>query len=91
MAKRSTEPKTTTQLLAEYSAASNDQPFPETHAAARLQKSRAWMQWRRMSGGGPRFQRTTTGKILYRKADVEAFLAGQLTAYENTSQYPNAA
>ena len=82
-----TAPKTTAQLLAEYSAFPDDQPMNERYAAARLQKSRAWMQLKRVAGGGPKFYRTETGKIFYRKADVEIYLAASLTGYESTSQY----
>src|SRR3990167_10407867 len=75
-------------LLADYVGFSDDQPVNEKYAAARLQKSRAWVQWKRVAGGGPKFCRTDTGKILYRKADVEAYLSASLTSYDNTSQYP---
>jgi len=74
-------------LLAEYSAFPIDQPVNEQYAAARLQKSRAWLQLKRVAGGGPKFYRTDTGKIFYLKRDVEAYLAASLTGYENTSQY----
>lgn len=91
MSKFKTAPKTTAQLLAEYSAFPDDQPVNEQYAAARLQKSRAWMQLKRVSGGGPKFQRTDTGKIYYIKRDIEAYLSASLTGYESTSQYPSAA
>jgi hypothetical protein len=91
MAKSKTAPKPTAQLLADYSAFPDDQPVTEHYAAARLQKSRAWCQWRRVAGGGPRFLRTPEGKIFYRKADVEAYLAASLTSYNSTSEYADAA
>lgn len=74
-------------LLADYVGFSDDQPINEKYAAARLQKSRAWMQWKRVAGGGPKFCRTDTGKILYIKRDVEAYLAATLTAHNSTSEY----
>ena len=76
------------ELLAEYIASPDDQPITEQHAAARLQKSRPWVQWKRGAGGGPKFCRTDTGKIFYIKRDVEAYLAATLTGYSCTSQYP---
>jgi len=74
-------------LLADYVGFSDDQPINEKYGAARLQKSRAWMQWKRVAGGGPRFFRTDTGKIVYRKADIEAYLAATLTPHNSTSEY----
>ncbi len=74
-------------LLADYVGFSDDQPINEKYAAARLQKSRAWMQWKRVAGGGPKFHRTDTGKILYRKADIESYLSASLTSYSNTAEY----
>ena len=44
--------------LAQYSAFPQDQPVTEHYAAARLQRSRAWLQWTRGTGDGPRFCRT---------------------------------
>src|SRR3990170_4795818 len=70
-------------LAADYVGFSDDQLINEKYVAARLQKSRAWVQWKRVAGGGPRFFRTDTGKILYRKADVEAYLSASLTSYDN--------
>ena len=84
-------PKTKAQLLAEYLALPEDQPVPEQYAAARLNYSRAWTQLKRVSGGGPKFHRTDTGKIFYIKRDVEAYLSASLTGYDNTSQYPDPA
>lgn len=78
------------ELLAEYIASPDDQPLTEQHAAARLQKSRPWIQWKRGAGGGPKFCRTDTGKILYLKRDVEAYLAATLTFFNNTSEYATA-
>ncbi len=78
------------QLLADYAAFASDQPVSEKHVAARLQKSRAWVQLKRCSGGGPKFHRTDTGKIFYLKRDVEAYLRVSLTPFESTSQYPDA-
>ena len=75
------------QLLADYAMFSDDQPVSEKHVAARLQKSRAWLQLRRVTGGGPKFHRTDTGRILYRKADVEKYLAASLTGHDSTSEY----
>ena len=79
------------ELLAEYAGFPYDQPVSEKHVASRLQKSRAWVQLKRVTGGGPKFYRTETGRILYRKADVEKYLAASLTSYDSTSQYPDAA
>ena len=79
------------QLLTEYRDYTDDQIVSEKHVAARLQMSRAWVQLKRVTGGGPKFHRTATGKIFYLKRDVEAYLAGSLTAFDSTSQYPNAA
>ncbi len=79
------------ELLAEYVAAPDDQPLTELHAAARLQKSRAWLQWRRGSGGGPKFYRSDTAQIRYIKRDIEAYLSASMTSYDNTSQYADAA
>jgi hypothetical protein len=87
MRKLSKAPKSAAQLLAEYSAFPDDQPVTEQHAAPRLVKSRAWMQWKRHAGGGPKYYRTDTGKIFYRKRDIEAYLDASLTFYANTSQY----
>ena len=75
------------RLLAEYAAFSDDQPVSEKHVASRLQKSRAWVQLKRVTGGGPKFQRTQTGKIFYLKRDVEGYLASSLTAFDSTSEY----
>lgn len=83
--------RTPAELLTEYSAFPDDQPVNEHYAAARLGMSRAWVQWKRVTGGGARFQRTDTGKIFYIKRDIEAYLAANLTSYESTSQYPKAA
>ena len=91
MTKTKNAPKPTAQLLADYSAFPDDQPVTEHYVAARLQKSRAWVQLKRCTGGGPKFHRTDTGKIFYRKRDIEAYLSASLTSYENTSQYPDAA
>ena len=79
------------RLLAEYTAFPEDQPVNEKYGAARLQMSRAWMQLKRVAGGGPKFHRTETGKIFYLKRDLEAYLHRTLTSYDNTSQYPDAA
>ena len=79
------------RLLAEYTAFPEDQPVNEKYGAARLQKSLAWMQLKRVTGGGPKFHRTETGKIFYIKRDLEAYLHRTLTGYDNTSQYPDAA
>lgn len=79
------------ELLAEYHAGSDDQPFTEVHTAARLQRSRAWMQLRRVTGGGPKFHRTSTRKIFYIKRDIERYLEETLKAFDSTSQYPQAA
>ena len=78
------------ELLAEYSAFPDDQPVNEQYVAARIGKSRALLQLRRVTGGGPRFHRTDTGKIFYIKRDVEAYLAATLTAYNSTSEYATA-
>lgn len=78
------------QRLAEYTSFPDNQPVTERHVAARLQKSRAWVQMKRVTGGGPRFHRTDTGKILYLKKNIEAYLAVSLTAFDSTSQYPAA-
>ena len=75
------------ELIAEYSAAPADQALTELHLAARYQISRAWLQWKRVAGGGPRFHRTASGKIRYRKSDAEAFLAATLTPHSSTSEY----
>jgi hypothetical protein len=75
------------ELLAEYIASPDDQPLTELHAATRLQKSRAWLQWKRVAGGGPQFCRTDTGKIFYIRRDVEAYLSSSLTAHNSTSEY----
>lgn len=91
MARIKTDPKTAPLLLADYLAFPEDQPVTEHYVAARLQKSRAWAQLKRVTGGGPKFYRTDTGKIFYRKADIEAYLAASLTGYHSTSQYPDAA
>ena len=79
------------ELLAEYHAGSDDQPFTELHAAARLRRSRAWLQLRRVSGGGPRYLRTPSGRVYYRKGDIERYLEETLKAFDSTSQYPQAA
>jgi hypothetical protein len=75
------------QLLAEYAAFPSDQDVNETYAAARLGLSTAWLQWKRCAGGGPKFQRTPTGKIRYRKADIEEFRDSYLTPHSSTSEY----
>ena len=85
--RRAADRKTQPELLAEYTTFPLDQPVSEGHAAARLLKSRSWLQWKRSTGGGPRFQRTPTGKIFYVKRDVEEFLAGQLIPFSSTSEY----
>jgi hypothetical protein len=89
--KSKSTPKSTAQLLAEYLAFPDDQPVSEYFGAARLQKSRAWFQLKRITGGGPKFYRTSTGKIFYIKRDIETYLSASLTGYESTSQYPKAA
>ena len=91
MARAKYAPKNPAQLLSDYSAFSDDQPVNESFAAARLQKSRAWLQLKRVAGAGPRFHRTETGKIFYLKRDLEAYLHRTLTGYDNTSQYPDTA
>jgi hypothetical protein len=91
MATKKSDPKPPAQLLAEYASFPDDQPVNEQYGAARLQKSRAWMQLKRVKGGGPQFQRTDTGKIFYFKRDVEDYLAASLRSYESTSQYPDQA
>ena len=75
------------QLLADYVAFADDQFVTERHVAARMQLSRAWAQQKRYTGGGPKFHRTDTGKILYLKRDVEAYLSATLTAHNSTSEY----
>ena len=87
MARIKLEPKSPAQLLAEYSTFADDQPVNEQYAAARLQKSRAWVQLKRVTGGGPKFCRTISGKIFYRKRDIEGYLASSLTAFDSTSEY----
>ena len=86
-----TTPNSPGRLLAEYSAFPDDQPVNEVYAAARLQRSRAWVQLKRVTGGGPKFLRTDTGKIFYLKHELEAYLHRTLTGYESTSQYPDPA
>ena len=75
------------ELLAEYSEFPKDQPVNEQYTAARLGKSRALLQLRRCTGGGPKFYRTDTGKIFYIKRDVEAYLAASMTAHNSTAEY----
>lgn len=87
MAKTKSAPKPTAQLLADYSAFPNDQFVNEQYTAARLGMSRAWLQWKRVAGGGPRFYRSNTGQIRYLKSDIEKHLAATLTAHNNTSEY----
>ena len=86
-----TTPNSPGRLLAEYSAFPDDQPVSELYAAARLQRSRAWVQLKRVTGGGPKFLRTDTGKIFYLKRDVETYLSTSLTPFTSTSQYPRSA
>ena len=89
--RKSTKPQPTAQLLVGYDLLPADQPITEHVAAARLQMSRAWLQLKRVTGGGPKFQRTSTGMIRYIKRDVESYLSASLTPFESTSQYPDAA
>lgn len=88
MGRTKQEPKSAAQLLAEYLAFPDDQAVAEPYAAARLGYSRAWLQLKRGTGGGPRFNRTRSGKIRYVKLDVERYRAEDLTAFDSTSQYP---
>ena len=84
-------PKNTAHLLADYAAFPEDQPVNEQYAAARLQKSRAWVQLKRVTGGGPKFLRSDTGKIFYLKSAIEAYLSASMKSYDSTAQYPDAA
>src|SRR3990167_159228 len=88
--RKSTKPQPPAQLPAGSDLPPADQPITEHVAAARLQMSRAWLQLKRVTGGGPKFWRTSTGMIRYIKRDIESYLSASLTSFESTSQYPPA-
>jgi len=80
-----------TELIAEYEAAPPDQLLIEQHVAAVLQRSRAWVQLRRLTGGGPVFLKDPAGAVRYRKFDVEAYKKRAFVPYRSTSEYEGSA
>ena len=54
-------------------------------AAAYLRVSKSYLDKLRVYGGGPRFLRPGKRKILYRKSDLNAWLASQ--SFDSTSEY----
>lgn len=54
-------------------------------AATYLRVSKSYLDKLRVYGGGPRFLRPGKRKILYRKSDLNAWLASQ--SFDSTSEY----
>ena len=54
-------------------------------AAAYIRGSKSYLDKLRVYGGGPRFLRPGKRKILYRKSDLDAWLASQ--SFDSTSEY----
>jgi excisionase family DNA binding protein len=54
-------------------------------AAAYLRVSKSYLDKLRVYGGGPRFLRLGKRKVLYRKFDLDAWLASQ--SFDSTSEY----
>src|SRR5262245_57118902 len=64
---------------------SQDIFFTPKEAAAYLRVSKSYLDKLRVYGGGPRFLRLGKRKVLYRKSDLNAWLASQ--SFNSTSQY----
>ncbi len=56
-------------------------------AAAYLRVSKSYLDKRRVYGGGPKFLRPGRRKILYRKSDLDLWLAAR--RFRSTSEYIN--
>jgi len=66
-------------------AEANQRLLTTAEASIYLRVSKSYLDKLRVYGGGPRFLRLGKRKVLYRKADLDAWLAGQ--SFDSTSEY----